>query len=197
MAVIALIISVGSGGKKSTPASSVKAPAAQAAATEPVPTVPMEVHTMTVADYASDEDAFFWGQERYMRKDVKTLTFQSSLQNVPSSAWDVSEAGDGSVLAWMDNGNLYVAADGAIAPNPDAAWLFQDFVNMKTINFGNCFDTSDVTRMRGMFNGCSSLTDLDLSGFDTSSVTDMRKMFKNCASLTSLDFTGFDTSNVA
>ena len=202
VAVIALAISIGSGGKKSSP--SVKAPAAQAAATEPaptetVPTIHMEVHTMAAADFVYEDDISatpFWGQSQYLRKDVNTLTFQSSLQNAPSSAWDVSEAGDRSVLAWMDNGNLYVAADGAIAPNPDAAWLFQDFVNMKTINFGNCFDTSDVTRMRGMFNGCSSLTDLDLSGFDTSSVTDMRMMFQNCASLTSLDLPGFDTSSV-
>ena len=202
VAVIALAISIGSGGKKSSP--SVKAPAAQAAATEPaptetVPTIPMEVHTMAAADFVYEDDISatpFWGQSQYLRKDVNTLTFQSSLQNAPSSAWDVSEAGDRSVLAWMDNGNLYVAADGAIAPNPDAAWLFQDFVNMKTINFGNCFDTSDVTRMRGMFNGCSSLSDLDLSGFDTSSVTDMRMMFQNCASLTSLDLPGFDTSSV-
>ena len=202
VAVIALAISIGSGGKKSSP--SVKAPAAQAAATEPaptetVPTIPMEVHTMAAADFVYEDDISatpFWGQSQYLRKDVNTLTFQSSLQNAPSSAWDVSEAGDRSVLAWMDNGNLYVAADGAIAPNPDAAWLFQDFVNMKTINFGNCFDTSDVTRMRGMFNGCSSLTDLDLSGFDTSSVTDMRMMFQNCASLTSLDLPGFNTSSV-
>ena len=196
VAVIALIISVGSGGKKSTPASSVKAPAAQAAATEPVPTVPMEVHTMAVADFAFDEDAFFWGQERYMRKDVKTLTFQSSLQNVPSSAWDVSEAGDGSVLAWMDNGNLYVAADGAIAPNSNASWLFHKFVNLKTINFGNCFVTSSVTRMSGMFGGCSSLTGLDLSCFETSAVTDMYGVFSSCGSLTHLDLTSFDTSNV-
>ena len=195
VAVIALIISVGSGGKKSTPASSVKAPAAQAA-TEPVPTVPMEVHTMAAADYAFDEDAFFWGQERYMRKDVKTLTFQSSLQNVPSSAWDVSEAGDGSVLAWMDNGDLYVAADGAIAPNSDASWLFQGFVNLKTINFGNCFVTPSVTRMSGMFAGCSSLTGLDLSCFETSAVTDMYGVFSSCGSLTHLDLTSFDTSNV-
>ena len=196
VAVIALIISVGSGGKKSTPASSVKAPAAQTVATEPVPTVPMEVHTMAVADFAFDEDAFFWGQERYMRKDVKTLTFQSSLQNVPSSAWDVSEAGDGSVLAWMDNGNLYVAADGAIAPNSNASWLFHKFVNLKTINFGNCFVTSSVTRMSGMFGGCSSLTGLDLSCFETSAVTDMYGVFSSCGSLTHLDLTSFDTSNV-
>ena len=196
VAVIALIISIGSGGKKSTPASSVKAPAAQTVATEPVPTVPMEVHTMAVADFAFDEDAFFWGQERYMRKDVKTLTFQSSLQNIPSSAWDVSEAGDGSVLAWMDNGNLYVAADGAIAPNSNASWLFHKFVNLKTINFGNCFVTSSVTQMSGMFAGCSSLTGLDLSCFETSAVTDMYGVFGSCGSLTHLDLTSFDTSNV-
>ena len=196
VAVIALIISVGSGEKKSTPASSVKAPAAQTVATEPVPTVPMEVHTMAVADYAFDEDAFFWGQERYMRKDVKTLTFQSSLQNVPSSAWDVSEAGDGSVLAWMDNGNLYVAADGAIAPNSDASCLLQDFANLKTIDFGNCFDTSNVTDMHSMFAGCSSLTSLDLSGFDTSNVTYMSYMFQMCDNLSNVDLSSFSTSNV-
>ena len=196
VAVIALIISVGSGGKKSTPASSVKAPAAQTVATEPVPTVPMEVHTMAAADYAFDEDAFFWGQERYMRKDVKTLTFQSSLQNVPSSAWDVSEAGDGSVLAWMDNGNLYVAADGAIAPNSNASCLLQAFANLKTIDFGNCFDTSNVTDMHSMFAGCSSLTSLDLSGFDTSNVTYMSYMFQMCDNLSNVDLSSFSTSNV-
>ena len=202
VAVIALAISIGSGGKKSSP--SVKAPAAQAAATEPaptetVPTIPMEVHTMAAADFVYEDDISatpFWGQSQYLRKDVNTLTFQSSLQNAPSSAWDVSEAGDRSVLAWMDNGDLYVAADGAIAPNPNASWLLQDFVNLKTIKFGNCFDTSSVTDMCAMFIDCTSLTSLDLSGFDTSSVTNMRAMFQNCASLTSLDVSSFDTSNV-
>ena len=204
VAVIALIISIGSGGKKSTPASSVKAPAAQAVATEPaptkaVPTAPMEVHTMAATDYVYENNNSltpFWGQEQYLRKDVKTLTFQSSMQNVPSSAWDVSEAGDRSVLAWMDNGDLYVAADGAIAPNPDATWLFQDFVNLKAIDFGDCFLTSNVTNMQGVFYGCKNLTSLDLTGFDTSNVTYMGSMFDGCENLTSLDLANFDTSNV-
>ena len=204
VAVIALIISVGSGGKKSTPASSVKAPAAQTSATEPaptetVPTIPMEVHTMAAADFVYEDDISatpFWGQSQYLRKDVNTLTFQSSLQNAPSSAWDVSEAGDRSVLAWMDNGDLYVAADGAIAPNSDASWLFQDFVNLKTIDFGDCFVTSNVTNTSAMFAGCERLTELDLSGFDTSNVKYMYGMFSRCTSLTSLDFASFDTSNV-
>ena len=204
VAVIALAISIGSGGKKSAPAPSVKAPTVQTVATEPaptetVPTIPMEVHTMAAADFVYEDDISatpFWGQSQYLRKDVNTLTFQSSLQNAPSSAWDVSEAGDRSVLAWMNNGDLYVAADGAIAPNPNASWLLQDFVNLKTIKFGNCFDTSSVTDMCAMFIDCTSLTSLDLSGFDTSSVTDMGAMFQNCASLTSLDVSSFDTSNV-
>ena len=204
VAVIALAISIGSGGKKSAPAPSVKAPTVQTAATEPaptetVPTIPMEVHTMAAADFVYEDDISatpFWGQSQYLRKDVNTLTFQSSLQNAPSSAWDVSEAGDRSVLAWMNNGDLYVAADGAIALNPNASWLLQDFVNLKTIKFGNCFDTSSVTDMSAMFIHCTSLTSLDLSGFDTSSVTDMGAMFQNCASLTSLDVSSFDTSNV-
>ena len=200
VAVIALIISVGSGGKKSTPASSVKAPTAHAA-TEPAPveTVPMEVHTMAATDVVYEDDnplTPFWGQSQYLRKDVKTLTFQSSLKNASSSAWDVSEAGDRSVLAWMDNGDLYVAADGAIAPNSDASWLFQDFVNLKTIDFGDCFVTSNVTNTSAMFAGCERLTELDLSGFDTSNVKYMYGMFSRCTSLTSLDFASFDTSNV-
>ena len=48
--------------------------------------------------------------------------------------------------------------------------------------------------MQGMFQNCSSLTSLDVSGFDTSIVTDMSFMFNDCSSLTSLDVSGFDTS---
>ena len=155
------------------------------------------VHVMARTFYASGkEEECFWGQTQYKRKDVKTLTFQSSLSGVPSSAWDVSEAGDGSVLAWMDNSNLYVASDGEIAPNSHASWIFQNFVNLKAIDFGNCFVTSNVIDMSNMFSYCSSLTELDLSNFDTSNVTNMRGMFDNCGNLTSLDLSNFDTSNV-
>ena len=206
VAVIALIISIGSGGKKSTPASSVKAPAAQtvateAAPTETVPTAPMEVYVMadTYSYYFSldnNDDRPFWGQEQYTRGDVKTVTFQSSLRNAPSDAWDMSKNKDSSILAWMDNGDLYVAANGKIAPDSSARSLFSDFRNLEKINFGNCFDTSGVRYMINMFSGCSSLTSLDLSGFDTSNVTEMEAMFSDCSSLISLDLSSFDTSNV-
>ena len=37
-----------------------------------------------------------------------------------------------------------------------------------------------------MFEGCRSLTSLDVSSFDTSNVTDMSEIFKGCSSLTTL-----------
>ena len=57
-------------------------------------------------------------------------------------------------------------------------------------------NTSNVTRMSNMFDGCSGLTSLYVSNFNTSKVTDMDYMFSSCSSLTSLDVSNFDTSNV-
>ena len=47
-----------------------------------------------------------------------------------------------------------------------------------------------------MFNGCSALTTLNVSGFDTSQVTSMYSMFSACEKLSSLDVSNFDTSRV-
>ena len=49
--------------------------------------------------------------------------------------------------------------------------------------------TGIVDNMESMFNGCSSLTSIDVSGFDVSSVTTFAYMFNNCAKVTG----GFDT----
>ncbi|MCR4852111.1 MAG: cellulase family glycosylhydrolase [Prevotella sp.] len=47
-------------------------------------------------------------------------------------------------------------------------------------------NTSNVTNMAYMFNGCSALTSLDISNFDTQNVTDMSGMFKDCSLLTTI-----------
>ena len=67
--------------------------------------------------------------------------------------------------------------------------------NLTSISFGN-FNTSKVTDMYGMFNGCKALISLNLSNFNTSNVTDMHWIFANCSSLTSLDVSSFNTSKV-
>ena len=45
--------------------------------------------------------------------------------------------------------------------------------------------------MNNLFEGCSNLTSLDLSGFRTSNVTDMSNMFYGCKSLKYLDISNF------
>ena len=54
----------------------------------------------------------------------------------------------------------------------------------------------NITDIKGIFQYCSGLTSLDLSGWDTSNVTDMIYMFEWCTSLTSLDLSKWDTSKV-
>lgn len=139
--------------------------------------------------------SYFWGQERYLREDVYYVSFLSSLKSAPSNAWDVSEAGDGSILAWMSGNNLYVASNGKIAPNPNASHMFARFINLKAINFGDNFDTSNVTNMANMFSSCRSLTNLDLSCFNTSKVTNMIRMFDGCENLVYLDLSYFHASS--
>ena len=138
----------------------------------------------------------FWGQSRYKRSDVKTMTFRDSLRGAPADAEDVSQAHDRSVLIWMEGSALYIAADGIISPNADASWMFGYFTELTDIDFGGCFDTSGVTNMRDMFTNCTSMTELDLSCFDTSNVTNMYIMFYKCYNLKRVNVSGFDTSRV-
>lgn len=80
-------------------------------------------------------------------------------------------------------------------PAATTCWFF-DFCNLVKIDGIENLDTSDVTNMDCMFDGCINLTELDVTGFDTSNVTGMRLMFRSCRNLAELDVTGFDTSKV-
>ena len=68
-------------------------------------------------------------------------------------------------------------------------------INSKEVSFKGS-NTSNVTDMSFMLNGCTALTSLDVSSFDTSKVTNMSGMFIGCSGLKSLDVGSFDTSNV-
>ena len=73
---------------------------------------------------------------------------------------------------------------------------FQNFKNLTQIAGIENLNTENVTSMRDMFNGCSSLTSLDLTNFNTAKVTDMKLLFANCSALESLDLSMFNTENV-
>jgi len=65
-----------------------------------------------------------------------------------------------------------------------------DYTTVETVPF--LLDTSNVTNMYYMFNGCSALT--SVPDMDTSNVTNMSYMFSGCSSLTSVP--DMNTSNV-
>ena len=64
------------------------------------------------------------------------------------------------------------------------------------ITIRTCVIVSSVALADHLFNGCSSLTSVDVSGFDTSNVTNMSRMFFMDAALRDIDMTGCDTSKV-
>ena len=76
-------------------------------------------------------------------------------------------------------------------------YIFYKCLNITEIDLSN-FNTSQVTSMNHMFDGCASLNsiNLDLSKFNTTKVTSMSSLFNNCISLTSLNLSNFNTSNV-
>lgn len=64
--------------------------------------------------------------------------------------------------------------------NGGCSGMFAGYHNVRSIQFNNSFDMSDVQNMEHMFDECRNLSELDVSGFDMSQVTDMENMFSNC-----------------
>ena len=60
---------------------------------------------------------------------------------------------------------------------------FYSMRNLASIDGLTNLDTTGLTSLRRMFQGCSSLTTLDLSSFDTSKVTNFGEMFDSCKAL--------------
>ena len=141
--------------------------------------------------------------DAYLEKITSITTKKDNI--VPATAtesWDISEAGDGSVMAYVEddgtgNGTYKVTIGGksGIIANESMIFYFAEFNKITSIDL-SALDTSEVTNMDGMFLNCISLTSLDLSNFDTSNVTSMIRMFTECSGLTSLDVSNFDTSKV-
>ena len=159
---------------------------------------------MTQDDYDNDN---------YPQTDFHTYDYSSKITTittkndniVPATAtesWDISEAGDGSVMAYVEDdgtGNstykLTIGGKGGIIANESMVGYFYWFSEVTSMDL-SALDTSQVTDMEHMFHFCYDLTSLDVSKFDTSKVTNMSYMFYNCRSLTSLDVSKLDTSNV-
>lgn len=118
--------------------------------------------------------------------------------------------------------DLYVGSDVPIVAS-ESVILFDGFSSLKTVigleyidmrnvssmenAFRNCselisvdvssFNTSNVTTMKGMFSGCTSLTKITgLENFDMKKVNDVSCMFMDCSSLTDANIEGLAFENI-
>lgn len=134
------------------------------------------------------------------RKQIVSVTFLDSVPMATSTSWDVSEACDGSVLAWVNGDgqyyDLFIGAEGGINGVRASQELFANYSSLEQIHFNDCFHTEQAESMERMFYSCNSLTNLDLSSLETSNVTKMNSMLERCYNLQKLDVSTFITSKV-
>ena len=131
-----------------------------------------------------------------------TLTFKYGVKpaNFDSDVTAYTLNTDTNEPGWKTNAASVVTAkfEQAFAnarPTSCAKW-FQDMKKLTAIEGLEYLNTSEVTYMGDMFNGCNALTSLDLSHFNTAKVESMVYMFRDCKSLTSLDLSAFNTEKV-
>ena len=147
----------------------------------------------------ADNDEKYVFRSDILRESIHKIEFVKINRNqVTNSAWDVSEDKNGTVWAWTEDAGrtLKIGAENQIYANPDCKGLFKNYTEVNEIEFNNMLDTACVINMEDMFNGCKSLSELDVSGFDTSSVTNMNGMFYVCESLLELNVSEWNTANV-
>ena len=121
------------------------------------------------------------GQSNANRNTVNsTITEIKRSANPPATGVitaDISSIGDGSVVAWYDNGTIYwYSTYEKVYLNSNSSWMFQNLTALTSVDLSE-FDSSAVTNLYGSFNGCSSLRTLDLSGNNLSAVTNMTVTF--------------------
>ena len=149
----------------------------------------------------------FLGQT-FDKSTIKSITFVDN-NNVPNDAvgsMDVSDEGNGSIMAWYYKANNYTednklydffigSSNGIVYSGPDSSRIFMGLTNMVEVDL-TYLDTSNSTTLRALFYNCLKLTSLDLSNFDTSKVTDMWGMFYGCQSLKKVNLSSFNTAKV-
>ena len=150
--------------------------------------------------------------DAYMSKITSITTKKDNI--VPATAtesWDISEAGDGSVMAYVEKTDEVLEP---VVPANAKIYSNDEKVNdiSKTI-YATPLEGTDIEyaykltiggkggiianeSMIRYFSNFERMTSIDLSALDTSEVTNMSSMFDSCYDLTNLDLRNFDTSKV-
>lgn len=131
----------------------------------------------------------------FSSSDVKNLIFDTTISESEYSKIGETQSGISIYQSKTNSGDYAVIYLGEIYAPQDCSNLFRSYSNLESVVFRN-LNTSNVTNMYAMFDGCVKLKTLDLSSFDTSKVQNMITMFSNCNALESVNVSSFTTLNV-
>ena len=132
--------------------------------------------------------------------DTHTLTFKYGDKPAEGAYYELNQVGE-VIPGWVKEkpeAITKVVFDESFKqarPTTCYKW-FQNCSNLETIENLTYLNTSKVTDMGYMFNGCSKLASLDLSKFNTEKVQHMKYMFADCLNLNKLDLSNFNTADV-
>ena len=111
--------------------------------------------------------------------------------------YDTNKPSSGTVydIPW-DSSDQYDKSDPGWVTYDQDNYEYIENTEITSVAFDASFSDYRLESARGMFAGCTALTDIDFTNFNTSYVTDMYSMFYGCSSLTALDLRSFNTANV-
>ncbi len=163
------------------------------------------------AMYSADDDSlnFYYGVypeegEEYANK-IATTVYNEHIEKIKYNCYfGKNDVLSGTIPSWIQDDTTvenvtkvnFDTSFKKARPVSISGWFWK-FTKLQSIEGLENLDTSEVTNMRNLFYGCSSLKALDLSNFNTEKVTNMAYMFSGCSRLTALDLSNFNTSNVS
>lgn len=159
------------------------------------------------------------------KEKATEIIFGTKTNNAPHlsglNGTAVGANNSGMIKVYGKNGRYYVLSEdnNKIVFPKNSSYLFQNYEQLKDVDFQDAVDTSQVEKLNNIFEdctqlesvslasfktdrlenadylfyGCSALKTVDLYGLDVTSVTSMIGMFNGCSSLRTLDLTSFST----
>lgn len=146
-----------------------------------------------------DIDAF----HRTVPKNSATeIIFGTKADNAPHiqglNGTPVGTNGSDKIKVYEKNGRYYVLSeDNSKIAFPEKSFaLFQNYEQLKDVDFQNAVDTSKVEVLNNLFYNCTQLESASLASFDTSRLKNADYLFYGCSALKSVDLYGLDVTSV-
>ena len=145
---------------------------------------------------------FTQGNTSIKRANIENIIIQTEpYKGNATTSWVASEAGSGTVTAYVDGATLTLVSNDIIWTGQDASYLFSDsgsdkFKILEEISGAEWLNTRRAQTLQGAFDQAFALKKVNVSNWNTSSCTTMRAMFQCAKSLEALDLSRWDVSKV-